>query len=170
MKVFYANPNKSNLKVTVNSGETETIILPYSDGYCYTGGNPTSFHFIKTLNLGNNTIKLEQGFIDKIEVVSVNDTTLSNWQGTTNNDWGTANNWSTGSVPTAIQNITIQSGLTNYPTAESAVSFNTMTLKNGATFIPGNNTVTGTITYERNLPNTDSVSYTHLTLPTTPYV
>ena len=58
-------------------------------------------------------------------------------------------------MPNASRDITIPSGLTNYPTATSAVSFNTMTLKNGATFISGNNTVTGDITYERNLPNTD---------------
>ena len=45
-------------------------------------------------------------------------------------------------MPTTSQNITIPSGLTNYPTATSAVSFNTMTLKNGATFIMGN-TVNG---------------------------
>ena len=36
-----------------------------------------------------------------------------------------------------------------------AITFNKMTLKNGATFIPGNNTVTGDITFERSLPNTD---------------
>jgi hypothetical protein len=155
IKVFYANSNKSNLKVTLNNDETETIILPYSDAYCYQGGNPTSFDFIKTLNLGNNTIKLEQGFIDKIEVVSINDATLSNWQGITDNNWHTPSNWSTSLVPTSSQKITIPSGLTNYPTATSAVSFNTMTIKNGATFIPENNTVTGEITYERNLPNTD---------------
>ncbi|MBG7630532.1 MAG: hypothetical protein IZT56_08875 [Bacteroidetes bacterium] len=77
IRVFYANPSKSSLKVRVNNGETETIILPYSDAYCYLSGNPTSFHFIKTLNSGNNTIELEQGIIDKIEVVSVNDATLS---------------------------------------------------------------------------------------------
>lgn len=77
------------------------------------------------------------------------------WKGTTNNDWDTASNWSTSSVPTASQNITVPSGLTNYPTATSTLSFNTMTLKNGATFISGNNTVTGNITYKKSLPNTD---------------
>jgi hypothetical protein len=39
-----------------------------------------------------------------------------------------------------------------------AITFNKMTLKNRATFIPGNNTVTGDITFERSLPNT----YWHL--------
>ena len=68
------------------------------------------------------------------------------WKGTTDNDWGTASNWSTSSVPTASQNVTIPSGLTNYPTTSSAVSFNTMTLRNGATFISEKNAVNGSIT------------------------
>ena len=78
------------------------------------------------------------------------------WQGTTDNEWDTATNWSNSSVPTTSQNIIIPSGLTNYPTATSAVSFNTMTLKNGATFIMGN-TVNGSnnINYQKSLPNTD---------------
>ena len=48
-------------------------------------------------------------------------------------------------MPAASQTvtITIPSGLTNYPTTSSAVSFNTMTLRNGATFISENNAVTG---------------------------
>ena len=78
------------------------------------------------------------------------------WKGTTDNDWGTTSNWSTSSVPTASQNVTIPSGLTNYPTTSSAVSFNTMTLRNGATFISENNAVNGSIiTYKKRLPNTD---------------
>jgi hypothetical protein len=75
-----------------------------------------------------------------------------NWTGTTDNDWGTASNWSTSSVPTTSQNITIPSGLTNYPTATSAVSFNTMTINSGASFIP-QSTATGAVTFNRNLPN-----------------
>ena len=58
------------------------------------------------------------------------------WKGTTNEDWDTASNWSTALVPTANQNITIPSGLSNYPTATTAVTFNKLTVKNGATFIP----------------------------------
>lgn len=54
----------------------ETIVLPYSDGFCYKAGNPTSFHFVRTLNSGNNTIKFAESIIDKIEIVSVNAATL----------------------------------------------------------------------------------------------
>lgn len=77
VKVFYAIPYKANLKITVNGGETETIILPSSDGYCYQSGYPTHFPIIKSLNAGNNSLKLENGVIDKIEIVSITDALLS---------------------------------------------------------------------------------------------
>lgn len=77
IKAYYLNPNLSKLKVSVNQEESETIVLPYSDGFCFQAGNPTSFHFIKTLNSGLNSIKFEQGVIDKIEIASVNSATLS---------------------------------------------------------------------------------------------
>lgn len=77
VKVFYLNPSMSGLKVTVNDGAPETILLPPTDGFCYQSGNPASFHFITTLQSGNNTIKFEQGIIDKIEVVSVSNATLN---------------------------------------------------------------------------------------------
>ena len=77
VKVFYAIPYKANLKITVNGGETETIILPSSDAYCYQSGYPTNFPIIKTLNSGNNSLKFESGVIDKIEIISVSEALLS---------------------------------------------------------------------------------------------
>jgi len=77
IKVFYANPLKSNLKVTVNGGATETVLLPYSDAYCSNSGSPTNFPIIRALNSGNNTIKLENGVIDKIGIIAVSDAMLS---------------------------------------------------------------------------------------------
>jgi hypothetical protein len=65
------------LKITVSGGATETVLLPFSDAYCYQSGYPTSFLILKTLNSGNNTIKLESGAIDKIEIISVNEAMLS---------------------------------------------------------------------------------------------
>lgn len=77
VKVFYAIPYKAKLKITVNGGETETIILPSSDAYCYQAGYPTNFLIIKSLNSGNNSLKLENGVIDKIEIMSVTEVLLS---------------------------------------------------------------------------------------------
>ncbi|WP_310559478.1 right-handed parallel beta-helix repeat-containing protein [Flavobacterium sp.] len=77
IKIFYANGIKSNLKLTINGADTETIILPNTDAYCSSSGNPTNFPVLKNLIAGNNSIKLENGTIDKIEVVSVTDAILS---------------------------------------------------------------------------------------------
>lgn len=72
IKVFYSNPYKSNLKITINGGVSETFILPNTDAlYCFEGGTPTSFFIAKNLNSGNNSIKLEGSTIDKIEVIYI---------------------------------------------------------------------------------------------------
>jgi hypothetical protein len=77
IKIFYANAIKSNLKLTINDGDTETILLPNTDAYCSSSGNPTNFPVLKNLNAGNNSIKIENATIDKIEIVSVTDALLS---------------------------------------------------------------------------------------------
>jgi hypothetical protein len=64
-------------------------------------------------------------------------------------------NWDPGGVPADIDNITIPSGLANYPTAAADVIFATMTLESGATFI-NEGTVTGTITYKRTLSDANN--------------
>jgi hypothetical protein len=58
-------------------------------------------------------------------------------------------NWSPTGVPTDTDNITIPN-VTNQPTAAGDVTFGTMTIESGATFI-NEGTVTGTITYKRTL-------------------
>jgi hypothetical protein len=76
------------------------------------------------------------------------------WTGAFNNDWGTSLNWNPTSVPSTDADIIIPGGLTNYPTASSAVLCNSLTINSGASFIP-QSTVTGTVTYKRNLPTTN---------------
>ncbi|WP_115900405.1 beta strand repeat-containing protein [Tenacibaculum gallaicum] len=86
--------------------------------------------------------------------VSVTITGTYTWTGATDNDWNTASNWNYNAVPSTNADIVIPSGLTNYPTASSAVTFNSLTINNGASFIP-QSTVTGTVTYKRSLPTTN---------------
>ncbi|MEX6626772.1 DUF7619 domain-containing protein [Tenacibaculum salmonis] len=90
---------------------------------------------------------------DETVNVTINSDDIT-WTGTTNNDWNTTSNWSTNSLPTASSRIVIPSGLTNYPTANSAVTFTRLTIESGASFIP-KSTVTGSVTYKRNIPNTN---------------
>ncbi len=76
------------------------------------------------------------------------------WTGATSNDWATSTNWLDNTLPTTTSDIIIPSGLTNYPTVSTSVTFNSLLIESGATFIP-QNTVTGNITYTRNLPTTN---------------
>jgi hypothetical protein len=77
------------------------------------------------------------------------------WDGSTDTDWDTAANWSSNSVPSATANVRIpKTGITNFPTASTAVTINSAYVKSGATLI-ANSTFAGTITYERNLAVVD---------------
>lgn len=83
----------------------------------------------------------------QVEVTDINST----WTGGIDNDWDTAGNWST-IVPISTTNVTIPSGLTNYPTASVAVTTNGITMASGASFI-ANSSVTGDITYNLSIPD-----------------
>jgi hypothetical protein len=74
---YYVNAEKSSLKISTNNNDVETIILPASDGYCFQSGNPTTFSIVKKLNAGINSLKFENGIIDKIEIVSIENATLN---------------------------------------------------------------------------------------------
>lgn len=76
------------------------------------------------------------------------------WTGAFDNTWNISLNWSPTSVPPNNADITIPNGLANYPTASTAVTFNSLAIESGATFI-AQSTATGTVTYTRNLPDTD---------------
>ena len=68
------------------------------------------------------------------EVMKSNDL-MSTWTGTTSTDWNTSTNWSTGSVPTAFDNVTIPD-VTNDPiigAASVATEIcNNLTIQSGA--------------------------------------
>ncbi|MGB0879678.1 MAG: hypothetical protein ACPGTO_03845, partial [Polaribacter sp.] len=76
------------------------------------------------------------------------------WTGTDSRDWATAGNWDTGAVPTTTNDVIIPGGLTNYPTAASAVDVKSIKLASGSTFI-AQSTVAGDVTYKRTLSATD---------------
>ena len=71
-----------------------------------------------------------------------------NWTGTTNNDWATNTNWSSSTAPSISDDVVIPSNLTNYPTAASAVTVNTVTIASGASLIAEDD-FTATVTYKR---------------------
>jgi len=74
--------------------------------------------------------------------------TPGTWTGTTDTNWGTGTNWSGGSVPTSATDVTIPSGLTNYPTISATTSADC----NNLTVISG-----GSLTIESTASGTGSL-------------
>jgi hypothetical protein len=77
-----------------------------------------------------------------------------NWTGSIDNDWDNSSNWDNSIVPDINSDIIIPSGLTNYPTISSATTVNSVTIESGTSLI-ANATLTGDVTYKRNLPTTN---------------
>jgi len=74
------------------------------------------------------------------------------WDGSTDNDWSTAANWSSNSVPTPVNNLTIPTGLSNYPTIATGTTANskTISMASGTSLLAiGTATLSGDITYTR---------------------
>ena len=75
----------------------------------------------------------------------------SMWNGSVDNDWDTAANWSSNSVPGPTASVRIpKTGITNFPTASNAVTLNAVTIESGASLIT-ESTFSGSITYKRKL-------------------
>ncbi|WP_164506731.1 T9SS type A sorting domain-containing protein [Tenacibaculum singaporense] len=144
--------------VYLSGSGTSALVFRYT---VQSGDLDTDGIVVGTLALNGGTLKDTATNDANLTLNSVGSTTAVlvgsqnfTWTGATNNDWHTASNWDLNSVPSTSADIVIPSGLTNYPTASSAVTFNSLTINNGASFIP-QSTVTGTITYKRNLPTTN---------------
>ena len=75
--------------------------------------------------------------------------TVANWTGSTSTNWLTTGNWSTGIVPLTSTNITIPTGLVNYPVLSGGTaSVNNITIQSGAsvTVTAATLQIAGTIT------------------------
>jgi len=86
----------------------------------------------------------------KIDVTTLSPT----WDGSTDSDWNTASNWDINAVPATTANVTIPSGLTNYPTASGAITVNSVSMASGSSLI-AQSTFSGTITYNRTIGTTN---------------
>ena len=74
------------------------------------------------------------------------------WNGSIDNNWDTAANWSTNSVPSSTARVRIPKiGITNFPTASTAVNITALTIESGASLIAAS-TFSGALTYKRDLP------------------
>ncbi len=101
----------------------------------------------------NNDADLTLNSVGSTTNVFVGNPTIT-WTGASNNDWNVASNWDTNSVPTSAANVIIPNSVTNYPTVSSSITVNSMSILSGASLI-ANASVTGLVTYSRNLPTTN---------------
>ncbi len=69
-------------------------------------------------------------FVDDIQVVEA--VAATTWTGGTDNDWDNGGNWS-GGVPSSGTDVTVPTGLTNYPTLSHARQCNSITIQSDAT-------------------------------------
>jgi hypothetical protein len=73
------------------------------------------------------------------------------WLGTTSTDWDIATNWSTGTVPTALDNVLI-TNVINKPIANADVTINDMAISAGASLtVKGNLIIDGKVTINSDL-------------------
>lgn len=78
----------------------------------------------------------------------------SSWTGTVNSDWFNSSNWTNG-IPGPVTQVTIPSGLTNYPTLLNATTIAGITINSGGSFIGAEFLTTGSALVKRDIVNTN---------------
>lgn len=104
---------------------------------------------------------------------SVDVNSVDGWDGSTDGDWGTASNWSTGSVPTSGDDITINN-VANDPIVSGDYAVNNIALNVGSNVtinsgsslaIMGSVSGTGTFTVNRDVSGNSTELYTMISSP-----
>ena len=136
--------------------DSSTTITSYTygseggDNQSVARGTDLTGSFVKHSTIGGNSVLFSpgRGNADNIPF-------SKSWTGSSDNDWTNASNWDTNSTPSSVSdNVWISSGLSNYPTATSAVSVNSVIMESGSSLI-AQSTFTGSVTYNRNISTTN---------------
>jgi hypothetical protein len=149
---FYGDLTGSGL--TIGSTFIQWATSGTPDGGKYIGPKFGQSSFSNYLTLLNNTGYWEINSTDGDALLPFSSDSYSiinnTWDGSTDNDWDTASNWSTNAVPTSTSDVSIPNGLTNYPTSSGAITIIGITIESGASFI-AQSTVSGSVMQKRNL-------------------
>lgn len=90
-------------------------------------------------------------YISDLQFIAQETAIKNVWDGSTDNSLTEPANWDTKAAPVSTtNNLVVPGGLTNYPTATTALTVNSLTLESGSSFMTSS-TVTGNVTYKRNL-------------------
>ncbi|CAM1345687.1 GEVED domain-containing protein [Tenacibaculum amylolyticum] len=119
----------------------------------------TSMRFVSSFYKNTNGIyplknacTMALGFAQdfKITVKPENENQKIFWNGSTNNNWFNPSNWSTNTIPSNNADIVIPNSLNNYPTVNTPITVNTLTINSGASIIL-NEAIEGDVTYKKQL-------------------
>ena len=136
---------------TVSSQPSTTVSGSGSTTFTVTFSSEITSTRSAQINIQSNDLHEPNYFFSIQAVGAVANLT---WNGSSDNNWNTASNWTPASVPSEGSSVTIPSGLTNYPTSTGVVSINSLTIQPGATLIAiGSFTTTGSSTYQKTLTN-----------------
>jgi len=137
-------------KVAVGTGIISTIAGNGTAGYSGDGGTATAAELNSPAGVAidaSGNVYIADQFSNRIRKLSPAIT----WIGSTSTDWNTTSNWSTGSVPSSTDIVTIPSGA--YPVVTSTASIGGLTIASGATL-----TVNGTFAVRGDLINNGSIT------------
>ena len=140
VKLFIDGVEEKSGAVTLNTGSNPLMI-----------GNDYSSPTLRGFDGSIDNLRIYDTALTAGEISAMSSNDLVSWVGTTS-DWATASNWDSNIVPLTTDDVVIPSGVSNYPTAATAVTIDNITIKSGASFI-ANGGYTGDVTYQRNLAN-----------------
>jgi beta-glucanase (GH16 family) len=139
--VISHGPQENPYNIATNEGiilgQWVSIDIPLNN---YTVPDLSNLFQFKTV--GNGTLFLDNLYFWK--------ESSNTWTGNTNNNWDTATNWSRNTIPTEGTDVFIPASLSNYPTANSSVTVNSVAMASGSSLI-ATEAFSGNITYTRNL-------------------
>ena len=142
--------------ITVSGGSISNFASSSSSVYTATF-TPSGANGTKTIDVAANTFTDSAGNYNSAatQFIWIYDTSLTFNNSTGDNQWSTAANWSSGSVPTLSDNVTISSGQTIEVINSTTASANAITIDSGGSLtiaknsdltLSGNFTNNGTVT------------------------
>ena len=160
----FKNDKKETLLI-INTSDSDFSDVNFSASFNYIGQPKITQYYSNepyTSGVfdGSSAIKLITGDVTtsteikrfSVTVIEVDKHTIT-WNGSVDNNWNTAANWTPSGTPTSTSFVLVPNGLAKYPTANAAINIYGITIESGATF-KAQSTVTigsGKATYKRNL-------------------
>ena len=122
--------NTINLSATTVAGATYAWSGP--NAFTSTLQNPTFSY--SAANAGVYTLQVTAAACTATAYTTLKSTnTIGQWTGAVSTDWGDANNWCSGIIPTALIDVTIASTATRMPTISGTATCKNLTINSGAT-------------------------------------